>query len=91
MDNYSQDKGNPPLSSVTNLTLYVQDMDDQNPAFLYDSYSATLPTNGNTKLNILPQDLKAVDKDLNLTSPVFYSFAGIATKVVKLFRLIFYS
>ena len=80
MDNYSKDKGNPPLSSVTNLTLYVQDMDDQNPAFLYDSYSATLPTNGNTKLNILPQDLKAVDKDLNLTSPVFYSFAGIATK-----------
>ena len=66
-------------------------MDDQNPAFLYDSYSATLPTNGNTKLNILPQDLKAVDKDLNLTSPVFYSFAGIATKVIaKLFRLNFY-
>ena len=71
----AEDKGSPALSSETNITIHVGDADDKNPAFLHDSYSSVLPSEG-TKLLILPSPLKAVDQDLGLNAPVFYSFRG---------------
>ena len=71
----AEDKGSPALSSETNITINVGDADDRNPAFLQDSYTSVLPSEG-TKLTILPSPLKAVDQDLGLNAPVFYSFQG---------------
>ena len=71
----AQDKGNPPLSSQTRLTIHVEDADDQNPAFLQENYTTSLPDSGN-KLHLSPADLKAVDQDFGLNSPVFYTFSG---------------
>ena len=71
----AEDKGSPALSSETNITINVGDADDRNPAFLQDSYTSVLPSEG-TKLAILPSPLKAVDQDLGLNAPVFYSFQG---------------
>ena len=71
----AEDKGSPALSSETNITINVGDADDRNPAFLHDSYTSVLPSEG-TKLAILPSPLKAVDQDLGLNAPVFYSFQG---------------
>ena len=71
----AQDKGNPPQSSQTRLVINVEDADDQNPSFLHDNYTTHLPDAGN-KLKISPAELKAVDKDFGLNSPVFYTFSG---------------
>ena len=71
----ARDKGSPPLSSQTRLIIHVEDADDQNPEFLAASYTTELPTQG-TKLALLPEPLRAVDKDLSLAAPVFYSLAG---------------
>ena len=71
----AQDKGDPPLSSQTRLIIHVEDADDQNPSFLHDNYTTSLPDSGN-KLDISPADLKAVDQDFGLNSPVFYTFSG---------------
>ena len=71
----AEDKGSPALSSETNVTIHVGDADDRNPAFLHDSYTSILPSEG-TKLAILPEPLKAVDQDLGLNAPVYYSFQG---------------
>ena len=71
----AEDKGSPALFSETNITINVGDADDKNPAFLHDSYTSVLPSEG-TKLAILPSPLKAVDQDLGLNAPVFYSFQG---------------
>ena len=72
----AQDQGNPPQSSQTKLIINVEDADDQNPSFLHDNYTASLPDAGN-KLKISPAELKAVDKDFGLNSPVFYTFSGL--------------
>ena len=71
----AEDKGSPALYSETNITIHVGDADDRNPAFLHDSYTSILPSEG-TKLTILPSPLKAVDQDLGLNAPVFYGFQG---------------
>ena len=72
----ARDKGTPPLLSTTNLTIHVLDTDDQNPVFLHDHYNTSLPNAGDTKLEMHPADLKALDKDIGLNASVFYSFAG---------------
>ena len=71
----AEDKGAPPLWSETTVRIHVEDADDQNPGFLAASYSTELPGQG-TKLALLPEPLRAVDSDLSLAAPVFYSLAG---------------
>ena len=74
----ARDQGVPALQNQTEIHIEVQDADDQNPAFFYESYDALIPP-GETvgqKLLVQPQDIKAFDKDLGLASPIYYSFAG---------------
>ncbi|XP_059090109.1 protocadherin beta-12-like [Tigriopus californicus] len=72
----ARDQGSPPQESESILRINVQDADDQNPSFFYESYHALLPetnTQGQ-KLMVQPQDLRAFDKDQGLGSPLYYSF-----------------
>lgn len=72
----AQDQGVPPQYTDTEIAVNVLDADDQNPKFLYERYSALLtahPVRG-TRVRLSPQDLRAVDQDLGINSPVFYSF-----------------
>ncbi len=94
----AKDQGVPPQSNQALLTINVQDADDQNPAFLYERYDALLPpastststgssnTNQGHKLFVQPQDLRAFDKDLGLSAPVYYTFGGDAEQT-KYFEL----
>ena len=89
----AKDQGAPPLSSRALVTINVIDADDQNPAFLYERYDALLPPPGllekdnqGHKLFVQPQDLRAFDKDLGISAPVFYSFSGDAQQA-KYFEL----
>ena len=70
------DKGVPPMTSTTTLTIHVVDADDTNPVFIHDSYSALLPETKGTRLTISPADLEAMDQDLGHNSSVFYSFSS---------------
>ena len=71
----AEDKGAPPLWSETVVRIHVEDADDQNPGFLQPRYTTELPGRG-TKLALQPEPLRAVDGDLSLAAPVFYSLAG---------------
>ena len=71
----AEDKGAPPLWSETVVRIHVEDADDQNPGFLQPRYTTELPGRG-TKLALQPEPLRAVDRDLSLAAPVFYSLAG---------------
>ena len=93
----ARDQGVPPQSNQAVLTINVVDADDQNPAFLYERYDALLPpasistsaksgTNQGHKLFVQPQDLRAFDKDLGLSAPVYYTFGGDADQT-KYFEL----
>lgn len=78
----AKDQGAPPMTSRALVTINVIDADDQNPAFLYERYDALLPPPGKEnngqghKLHVQPQDLRAFDKDLGISAPVFYTFSG---------------
>ena len=71
----AEDKGAPPLWSETVVRIHVEDADDQNPGFLQPRYTTELPGRG-TKLALQPEPLRAIDGDLSLAAPVFYSLAG---------------
>lgn len=75
----AQDHGEPPRKTDTVLSVNVIDADDQNPRFLDDRYTATIqdPAKKGTVINVKPRDIKAVDQDLGINSPVFYTFNGI--------------
>ena len=90
----AKDQGAPPLSSRALVTVNVVDADDQNPAFLYERYDALLPPPGlleaenkGHKLFVQPQDLRAFDKDLGISAPVFYTFSGDSEEALKYFEL----
>lgn len=72
----AQDQGNPPQYSDTTLYVNVIDADDQNPKFLDERYSAILPDHAppGTILTIQPRELSAMDQDVGIAAPVFYSF-----------------
>ena len=83
----ARDQGVPPRTSRALVTINVIDADDQNPAFLYERYDALLPPPGlvdnessgqGYKLFVQPQDLRAFDKDLGISAPIFYTFSGDA-------------
>lgn len=94
----AKDQGAPPMVSEALVTINVIDADDQNPAFLYERYDALLPPpdlvqagqdqgNQGYKLFVQPQDLRAFDKDLGISSPIFYSFSGDGADEAKYFEL----
>lgn len=86
----AKDQGAPPMISHALVTINVIDADDQNPAFLYERYDALLPgpgqENAGHKLFVQPQDLRAFDKDLGISAPIFYTFSGDALEA-KYFEL----
>ncbi|XP_054162337.1 protocadherin Fat 4-like, partial [Oppia nitens] len=72
----AQDRGYPPLSATTTVTVNIIDSDDQNPRFVDDKYSATLPDQqrAGEQLVISPRPIKAEDPDKGIRSPIIYSF-----------------
>ena len=91
----ARDQGVPPMTSRALVTINVIDADDQNPAFLYERYDALLPPPGlvqekesdqGYKLFVQPQDLRAFDKDLGISAPIFYTFSGDSDEA-KFFEL----
>lgn len=75
----AQDHGEPSMITDTTLTVHVVDADDQNPKFLDDRYTAILPDipiRGST-LSVKPRDIKAIDQDVGINSPVYYTFNGV--------------
>ncbi|GFQ85505.1 cadherin EGF LAG seven-pass G-type receptor 2 [Trichonephila clavata] len=72
----AQDQGEPPQVSVTTLTVWVQDADDQNPRFLAERYKAVLPERPipGTPLVTSPSQIKAEDPDEGIQAPIQYSF-----------------
>lgn len=72
----AQDRGNPPMSATTTVTVNVLDSDDQNPRFVDDKYTATLPDHqrAGELLVISPRSIKAEDPDKGIRSPIIYSF-----------------
>lgn len=70
----AQDQGTPPQYSDTTLDVVVLDADDQNPQFLQESYTAELPTTGRIgELRVLPEQIRAIDQDEGIQSPIEYS------------------
>lgn len=87
----AKDQGAPAQSSRTLVSVNVIDADDQNPAFLYERYDALLPPpalnqDEGHKLFVQPQDLRAFDKDLGISAPIYYTFSGEADEA-KYFEL----
>lgn len=84
----AQDHGEPPKSTDTTLTVHVVDADDQNPKFLDGGYTALVPDSAlrDEALIVRPRDIRAVDQDLGINAPVFYTFNGIGGDY-SLFRL----
>ncbi|XP_074597982.1 uncharacterized protein LOC141852757 [Brevipalpus obovatus] len=72
----AQDQGEPPLSTTTTLTVIVLDADDQNPRFVDDKYSAMLPDvqREGQPLTIKPKPIRATDPDIEIDSPIEYTF-----------------
>ena len=72
----AQDRGNPPLSATTTVTVNILDSDDQNPRFVDDKYTATLPDQqrAGEQLVISPRPIKAEDPDKGIRSAIIYSF-----------------
>ncbi|XP_053601681.1 protocadherin-16 isoform X2 [Plodia interpunctella] len=74
----AQDQGSPPLHNDTTLFVEVLDADDQNPKFTHDHYTAILPENAQvgTFLETFPGPISAVDQDVGINAPLFYSSSG---------------
>lgn len=74
----AQDHGEPPKTSDTVLTVHVVDADDQNPKFQDERYTSYLPELliKGANLQVKPRDILALDQDLGINSPVYYSFGG---------------
>ncbi|XP_056632949.1 cadherin EGF LAG seven-pass G-type receptor 2-like [Diorhabda sublineata] len=87
----AQDHGEPPKKTDTVLTVNVVDADDQNPKFQDDRYTAVLPDppKKGSLLIIKPRDIHAVDQDLGINSPVYYTFneVGVEYTLFKLNRV----
>lgn len=72
----AQDQGEPPSFTTTTVTINVLDADDQNPRFLDDKYTATLPERAGEKLLVNPRNIRAIDPDVNINAPVQLSFSS---------------
>ena len=68
------DRGSPPLSSQTVVTVEVLDDNDNVPMFSQSSYAVTVLEN--TPINSLLIQLSASDEDIDLNGLIIYSFAS---------------
>ncbi|KAK9721611.1 Cadherin domain [Popillia japonica] len=68
-----------PDSALRDEAVHVVDADDQNPKFLDGGYTALVPDSAlrDEALIVRPRDIRAVDQDLGINAPVFYTFNGI--------------
>lgn len=74
----AQDQGEPANSASTTVTINVLDADDQNPRFMDDKYTATLPeyNRAGEQLTISPRPIRAIDPDAVINSPIEFSFGA---------------
>lgn len=70
----AQDRGSPPLSGACNLTVTVEDQNDNDPRFSKQRYSATIPENVDVGSAVLT--VKASDADLGINAKLVYSLAN---------------
>ncbi|OTF81767.1 hypothetical protein BLA29_008564, partial [Euroglyphus maynei] len=68
----ARDQGNPPNTATTKVNVQVIDVDDQNPRFEMDKYTATLAEGQviQTPLTIKPKPIRAEDPDRAIRSPI---------------------
>ncbi|XP_012412298.1 protocadherin gamma-A9 [Trichechus manatus latirostris] len=67
------DRGTPPLSTETRITLHVADINDNPPAFSHPSYSVYLPENNPRGTSIF--SVTALDPDSEENARVIYALA----------------
>ncbi|XP_048371375.1 protocadherin gamma-B6-like isoform X13 [Sphaerodactylus townsendi] len=65
------DKGNPPLSTLTTISVQISDINDNPPAFEKPSYTAYVPENNPSGASIFR--VKASDRDLDRNAQITYS------------------
>ncbi|XP_061708283.1 protocadherin beta-16 isoform X1 [Cydia pomonella] len=84
----AQDQGRPPLHNDTTLFVEVLDADDQNPKFTHDHYTALLPDDAveGTILNTTPGPIAAVDQDVGINAPLYYTVTGDKREMVVVDR-----
>ena len=66
------DKGNPPKSSMADVVVYVDDVNDNNPKFTLQSY--IFPVNENEPNRTFVGQVSASDKDAGSNAKIAYSF-----------------
>ncbi|XP_078371306.1 protein dachsous-like [Oculina patagonica] len=66
------DKGTPPKSSTADVTVYVDDVNDNNPKFTLQSY--IFPVNENEPNRTFVGQVSASDKDAGSNAKIAYSF-----------------
>uniref|UniRef100_A0ACB8EBN7 Uncharacterized protein n=1 Tax=Sphaerodactylus townsendi TaxID=933632 RepID=A0ACB8EBN7_9SAUR len=65
------DKGNPPLSTLTTISVKISDINDNPPSFEKPSYPAYVPENNPSGASIF--QVKASDQDLDRNAQITYS------------------
>ncbi|KAI8430442.1 hypothetical protein MSG28_000717 [Choristoneura fumiferana] len=80
----AQDQGRPPLHNDTSLYVEVLDADDQNPKFSHDHYTALLPDDAveGTILDTAPGPITAMDQDIGINAPLYYTVTGDKREMV---------
>ncbi|XP_021371826.1 cadherin-23-like isoform X5 [Mizuhopecten yessoensis] len=72
-----QDSGTPVLSSDTNVTITINDLNDNDPAFASTTYSATVTENTAVVTSITT--MSATDADTGVNAVILYSFDTSST------------
>uniref|UniRef100_T1HIZ1 CA domain-containing protein n=1 Tax=Rhodnius prolixus TaxID=13249 RepID=T1HIZ1_RHOPR len=70
----AQDKGSPPLIGICNLTVSVEDQNDNDPVFSQTMYSGRLSEDA--PLGTLVLNVSAADRDQHLNARIVYSLAN---------------
>ncbi|CAB0004619.1 unnamed protein product [Nesidiocoris tenuis] len=70
----AMDKGNPAMSGTCNLTIVVEDQNDNDPVFSQSLYSGRVPEN--TPAGTLVLNVSASDQDQDLNGRITYSLAN---------------
>ena len=67
------------FASLNQVTINVQDADDQNPRFVDEKYSAWLPEKNRVgdKLDLFPRVIKAIDPDVQIASQIEYELSSV--------------
>ncbi|KAI1733203.1 cadherin domain-containing protein [Ditylenchus destructor] len=70
----ARDRGHPPLSTHTNLTIDLQDVNDNAPQFEHSSYELWLAEN--SPVGTLVGNLRAVDRDIDQNARIDFKIFG---------------